>query len=54
MNTYTMTQIGNDIKWTCKAESEDKAWESLSEIKRLPINELKKIFNITTLNKSKK
>ena len=54
MNTYIMTQIGNDNQWTCKAESEEKAWESLPEIKRLPINKLKKLFKITTLNNSKK
>jgi len=45
--------IGQDVKWTCKAESEQNAWESLSQIKRLPIVELKKMFKLLNEDQTK-
>jgi len=38
--------VGREITWKCKAETEQEAWESLAQIKRLPIAELKKQFKL--------
>lgn len=37
---------GGEYTWTCKAYTEEEAWESLSQIKKLPIKELKKQFKL--------
>ena len=41
------------VKWTCKANTEEEAWESLSKIKVLPITELKKMYKVLNGNQSK-
>ena len=38
--------IGGEVTWTCKANSEEEAWESLAQVKRLPIYQLKKLFKL--------
>lgn len=44
MKKYIIT--GNSVKWTCEANSEEEAWESLARLKKLPVNELKKLFKL--------
>jgi|LakMenE01Jun11ns_1017448.scaffolds.fasta_scaffold9752708_3 hypothetical protein len=38
--------VGSGVKWTCEASSEQEAWESLAQIKQLPVKELKKMFTL--------
>lgn len=40
------TQNESHQVWLCKANNEDGVWESLSEVKKLPVTELKKLFKI--------
>jgi hypothetical protein len=47
MNTYKIfTVAGSSLVWTCKANSEEEAWETLVGVKKLPVKELKKLFKI--------
>lgn len=47
MNTYKIFTIsGSSLVWTCKAESEEEAWKTLEGVKKLPVEELKKLFKI--------
>jgi hypothetical protein len=47
MNTYQIFSIAdNSLVWTCKAETEKIAWETLEVVKKIPTIELKKIFKI--------
>lgn len=45
--------VGRDVKWTCEANTEEEAWESLAQIKRLPVTELKKMFKLLNEDQSK-
>ena len=51
MKTFII--VGSGVKWTCNANTEEEAWESLSQIKVLPISELKKMFKVLNGNQSK-
>jgi hypothetical protein len=47
MNTYKIFTItGSSLVWTCKANSVEEAWETLVDVKKLPTEELKKLFKI--------
>lgn len=47
MNTYKIFTInGSSLVWTCKANTEEDAWNSLEKVKKLPVKELKKLFKI--------
>ena len=37
---------GGDYIWTCKAETEQEAWESIAQVKQLPIEKLKQLFKL--------
>lgn len=52
MNKYTIISPG--VTWTCKANSEEEAWESLAQLKRLPVKELKKLFKCLNEDDPKK
>lgn len=52
MKTYII--VGQDVKWECKANTEQEAWESLAQLKRLPVTELKKMFKLLNEDQHKK
>lgn len=46
MNIYKISLNDGSLVWTCKAETEEEAWVSLSSVKKLPVNSLKQLFKI--------
>jgi hypothetical protein len=47
MNNYKIFTIDkSSLVWTCKANTEEEAWQSLETVKKLPLVELKKLFKI--------
>lgn len=47
MKTFVfVTTVSNEKIYTCLTSSEEDAWGFFSEVKRLPVTELKKIFKL--------
>lgn len=46
MKTFVFLTTGNEAIYRCITHTEDEAWNFFSEIKKLPVIELKKIFKL--------